>query len=196
MAVTPESSHANPMGVRQGGFTRAIALIQRRNKKPKTDVSRTMMREARTESSPFALLITAIVATCGLLFNTATTSMTSKQRIFDQGTLFPAGRIVLSGIVLLLLFNCFSTVRASFRLWNPKTSSFDTNALPGGIVYIFLLVGEKAMLDEIDRKTRFDLETVWERIALYVGLTVQLIYNLSMIRRLSFSIHTARKPGQ
>jgi hypothetical protein len=53
-----------------------------------------------------------------------------------------------------------------------------------GAVCVVLLVGEKAMADEIGRGTEFGLEVVGEWVGLYVFLTVQALYNVVILRRL------------
>jgi hypothetical protein len=65
---------------------------------------------------------------------------------------------------------------------------FDIITLIGSTVCILLLGGEKAMLDEIARETRLSGAMQGEWVVLYVGLTVQLIYNLFVILHLRRSI--------
>jgi hypothetical protein len=46
-----------------------------------------------------------------------------------------------------------------------------------------LLVGEKAMVDEIGREYLLGWEVVGEWIILYVFLAIQLLYNIFILRR-------------
>jgi hypothetical protein len=59
----------------------------------------------------------------------------------------------------------------------------DIAVLTLGALCLILLVGEKVMADEIGREYLLGWEVVGEWVILYVFLTIQLIYNVIILRR-------------
>jgi hypothetical protein len=147
-----------------------------------------MLQEIHPLSSRLTLLIVGILATFCLVFNLAAIPITREQWILNPGILFPVGWIIMAGFMVILLFNGFSAIRALFRLLAKKAVPLDALFLTGGILCILLLGGEKVMLDEIARETRFGLGASGEWIVLYTGLAVQLCYNLFAVFYLIRSI--------
>jgi hypothetical protein len=111
-----------------------------------------------------------------------------EQWIFNQGAMFTGGWIILAGFLLIFIFNGFSIIQVLSRRFAKRATPLDTIALVGGILCIFLLGGEKAMIDEVAREIRLGLGATGEWVALYVGLTIQLFYNLFIM------LHVTRKP--
>jgi hypothetical protein len=136
--------------------------------------------------SRLAFLILGILATSGLIFNMAATPLHQDAILFKQNTLSPVEVIILVGFLLVTLFDISSILWVLFRVGRQKgTTPLDSITLAWGILCILLLLGEKAMIDEIARESRLGLETLGEWIALYVGLTIQLFYNVFLLFRIA-----------
>jgi len=64
-----------------------------------------------------------------------------------------------------------------------------------GALCLFLLIGEKAMVDEIGREYLLGWEVLGEWIILYAFLTIQLIYNLVILMQLFRAYRDRRVVG-
>ena len=129
-----------------------------------------------------------------LAFNMAVIPLSQEQVFVQQDTLSPVEGIILAGFLLVILFDIVSLLWVSLRLLRSKTSiPRDTIALVWGLVCLALLVGVKAMLDEIARESRLGWETTGEWIVMYVGLTVQLSYLLFMLLHVSRSYRPSNR---
>lgn len=151
-----------------------------------------MRTEVRSTGIQRIFLIVGVLTTVYLTFNIAAIPVTSKLWIFNPGILFPVGWIILTGFVMILFFNISAVIRAACRVLLSEAVPFDFIALTGGIVCTLLLGGEKVMIDEIARETRLSMGAGGEWAVLYVGLTIQLMYNLFVILHLRRSIREMR----
>jgi hypothetical protein len=127
----------------------------------------------------------AIVCTGLLVYNIVAIPIFKEQVFLERGTISAGGELViLIGFVLVLIFNILSLLWVSLRV--RKTQAVrkgDYGVLALGALCLLLLVGEKAMVDEIGREYLLGWEVVGEWIILYVFLAIQLLYNIVILRR-------------
>ncbi len=127
-----------------------------------------------------AILVLGVLATGCLVFNMIAISARREELLSDQAQLALIGFIILGGFLLILLFNL-----SSLAWWISQVRNrydFGLAALiAGAIGCLFLMLGEKTMIDEIARENRLGWETAGEWIILYFFLSVQLIYNLAVL---------------
>jgi len=136
----------------------------------------------RIQTIRSTLLILGIVATCGLIFTMAATPLHQEEIFYNQDTLSIVELIILFGYALVIIFDASSVVWIGFRTRGQNQySTLDLIAFLWGILCLFLLAGEKVMLDEIARETRLGWETAGEWVILYGFLTTQLLYNVFMM---------------
>ena len=93
--------------------------------------------------------------------------------------------VILIGFGLILLFDVVSFLWILLRLCQSEEANIGEKVtLVLGALCLFLLIGEKAMVDEIGREYLLGWEVLGEWIILYTFLTTQLIYNLVILLQL------------
>ena len=109
-----------------------------------------------------------------------------REEIFiERQTLAGVEIFILIGFGLILLFDILSFLWILLRVRHSQNAVIaDRATLLLGFLCLLLLIGEKVMIDEIGREYRLGLGVRGEWIALYVGLTIQLIYNLVILLQL------------
>ena len=140
-------------------------------------------------NSTFVLVI---FSTGFLVYNMLATLIYKEQIFFEREILSSVEIVILIGFGLILLFDIVSFLWVLLRLrLSEKVITGDKATLVLGALCLFLLIGEKAMIDEIGREYLLGWEVLGEWIILYVFLTTQLIYNLVILLQL-FRIYHAR----
>lgn len=132
----------------------------------------------------------AILCTGLLVYNIVAVPIFKEQVFLERGKISAGGEmVILIGFVLVSIFNIVSLLWVSLRIRKGQTDrKGDYGVLALGALCLFLLVGEKAMVDEIGRECLLGWEVVGEWIILYVFLAIQLFYNVVILRR----VHRAR----
>lgn len=137
-------------------------------------------------------LILSILSTVLLVYIMLAMPVYKQQLFIERKTFAVPGIVMLIGFGLILLFTIVSIIWFARQVqWGRKVAAVDTVTLLLGILCLIALVGEKVMVDEIGREFRLGWETRGEWIILYIGLSIQLIYNIVIIRRL-FLVFRAR----
>jgi hypothetical protein len=132
------------------------------------------------------IFVLAILSTGFLVFNMLAAATCQQQVFFDQETISEVEIVMLVGFGLVLLFDVASLLWGLLRLRRSgRPDMGDVGTLALGALCPILLVGDKVMVDEIAREYRLGWEVLGEWIILYVLLTIQLIYNLAILLRLS-----------
>ena len=129
--------------------------------------------------------VLAILSTGFLVFNMLGIPIYKQQVFFERETLAGVEIVMLIGFGLVLLFDIASLLWVLLRLRQSERASIgDQATLILGALCLFLLVGEKAMVDEIGREYLLGWEVLGEWVILYTFLTTQLIYNLVVLLQL------------
>jgi hypothetical protein len=129
--------------------------------------------------------VLAVLATGFLIYNMLATLIFREEIFIERETLAGVEIFILVGFGLILLFDISSFLWVILRLRHSQdVAVVDRATLVLGALCLLLLIGEKAMMDEIGRESRLGLGVRGEWIALYVGLTIQLIYNLVILSQL------------
>jgi hypothetical protein len=137
--------------------------------------------------------VLAILSTGFLMFNMLGILIYKQQVFFERETLAGVEIVMLIGFGLVLLFDIASLLWVLLRLRQSERASIgDKATLILGALCLFLLIGEKAMVDEIGREYLLGWEVLGEWIILYTFLTTQLIYNLVVLLQL-FRAHRGRR---
>ncbi|MFC1562499.1 hypothetical protein ACFL4Z_00435 [candidate division KSB1 bacterium] len=134
----------------------------------------------------------ALLSTGFLVYNMLATLIYKEQIFFERETLSNVEIVILIGFSIIILFDIVSFLWILSRLHQPNeviTSNIVTLIL--GALCMILLIGEKAMIDEIGREYLLGWEVLGEWIILYVFLTTQLIYNFVVLLKL-FRTYNAR----
>ena len=136
--------------------------------------------------------VLAILSTGFLVYNMLATLIYKEQIFFEREIFSNVEIVILIGFSLILLFDIVSLLRVLLRLrQSQEVVTGDKATLILGALCLILLLGEKAMIDEIGREYLLGWEVLGEWIILYVFLTTQLIYNLVILLQL-FRIYHAR----
>jgi len=136
--------------------------------------------------------VLAILSTGFLVYNMLATLIYKEQIFFEREMLSSVEIVILIGFSLILLFDIVSLLRVLLGLrQSQEVVTGDKATLILGALCLILLLGEKAMIDEIGREYLLGWEVLGEWIILYVFLTTQLIYNLVILLQL-FRIYHAR----
>jgi hypothetical protein len=127
----------------------------------------------------------AILCTGLLVYNMVAMPIYKEQVFLERGTISTGGEmVILIGFVLVLLFNIVSFLWMLLRIQKAqRVHGGDLGVLALGALCLILLMGEKAMVDEIGREYLLGWEVVGEWIILYVFLAIQLLYNVVILRR-------------
>ena len=137
--------------------------------------------------------VLAILATGFLVYNMLAIPFFKEEIFFERQALAGVEILILIGFGLMLLFGILSLMWVILRLRHSQNVATADRVTPVlGALCLFLLIGEKAMVDEIGREYRLGLGVLGEWIALYVGLTIQLTYNLVILSQL-FRVHRTNK---
>jgi hypothetical protein len=151
------------------------------------------------EHSRLLYSLTAVLAILSigfLLFNMLGILIYKQQVFFERGTLSSVEIIMLIGFGLVLLFDIASLLWVLLRSRpSGSTSIGDKATWILGALSLFLLIGEKAMVDEIGREYLLGWEVLGEWIILYDFLTIQLIYNLVILMQLFRAYRDRRVVG-
>jgi hypothetical protein len=140
--------------------------------------------------------VLAILSVGFLLFNIFGT-MIYRQKVFlERETLSSVEIVILIGFGLFFLFDIVSLLLVLLRLrQSEKASMGDRATLILGTLCLLLLIGEKAMVDEIGREYLLGWEVLGEWIILYTFLTNQLLYNLIILMQLFRTYRDQRGVG-
>jgi hypothetical protein len=127
----------------------------------------------------------AILCTILLVYSMVAMPIYKQQVFLERGTISTgAEMVILIGFVLLLVFNVLSFLWTSSRIRKSEAvRRGDISVLTLGALCLILLAGEKVMADEIGREYLLGWEVTGEWIILYVFLTIQLLYNVIILRR-------------
>ena len=137
--------------------------------------------------------VLGILSTGFLVFNMLGTLIYKQQIFFEQEIISGVEMVILIGFGLVLLFDITSILWGLSRLCQSERVNIgDTAILVLGVLCPILLFGQKVMVDEIAREYQLGWEVLGEWIILYVLLTIQLIYNLVILVKLS-RIHRDRR---
>jgi hypothetical protein len=121
------------------------------------------------KKSPYLLSIVSAAYLIGIMLGL----VVFKQQVFIEQDIISATDIfIAAGFGLFVVFNICSII--IFRR--------NKLILMWGILSLVLLIGEKTMADEIARESLLGWETLGEWIILYVFLTIQLLFNLFVIK--------------
>jgi hypothetical protein len=128
----------------------------------------------------------AILCTGLLVYNMVAMPIFKDQVFLERGKISTGGEmVILLGFILVPIFNILSVLWVSLRMRKAQTDrKGDYRVLALGVLCLFLLVGEKVMVDEIGREYLLGWEVVGEWIILYIFLAIQLLYNTVILRRL------------
>jgi hypothetical protein len=139
----------------------------------------------------------ATVCTALLVCNMAAMPIYKQQIFLERGTITTGGEmVILIGFVLVLMFNVMSLLWVSSRIRKAEAVHMgDITVLTLGALCLILLVGEKVMVDEIGREYLLGWEVVGEWVILYVFLTIQLLYNFIILRRVYRVCRNAPPPS-
>jgi hypothetical protein len=120
-----------------------------------------------------------------LVFNMLAIQGFKQEVFFDREKLAGVELVMLIGFGLVVLFVIVSLAWIWSRLRQAQTATIGDGAtLVLGILCLFLLIGEKVMIDEIGREYRLGWEVMGEWIILYALLGTQLLYNLAIVVQL------------
>lgn len=133
----------------------------------------------------YSTWVLVILSTGFLLFNMMATLMYRQQIFFERDMLSTVEIVIAIGFGFILEFDIvsFLWVVSGIRRSQKVTGSEIGTLILGGSCLI-LLLGEKAMIDEIGREYLLRWEVLGEWIILYVFLTIQLLYNLVILQKL------------
>jgi hypothetical protein len=116
-----------------------------------------------------------------------------KDHIFiERGAITMGGEmVILIGFILVFIFNIASLLWLLLNIRQDKEirkKDIVVSAL--GVLCLFLLMGDKVMVDEIGRELLLGWEVKGECIILYVFLVIQLLYNLIILQRVYHSFES------
>ena len=141
--------------------------------------------------------VLAILSIGFLVFNMLGTLIYKQQVFFERETLSSVEIVILIGFGLVLLFDIASLLWVLLRLrQSEKASMGDKATLILGALCLFLLIGEKTMVDEIGRESLLGWEVLGEWVILYTFLTTQLVYNLVILMQLLRACRDRRRVAQ
>ncbi len=127
----------------------------------------------------------AILSTGFLMFNMVAMRVFAEEIFRQRYILSPAEVLIALGFCLIVAFNGFSFLWILLRNRESRDICLaDMGMLFLGAFCFLLLIGAKVMVDEIAHEYRFGWEVVGEWVILYTLLTIQLIYNLLLLRTL------------
>jgi hypothetical protein len=131
-------------------------------------------------------IVLAILCTGWFLFNVVAMPIYTQEIFLERGTISTGGEMaVLVGFVLVLVFDIVSVMWVSWRVRCARVAyRGDKGVLALGVLCLVLLVGEKALVDEIGREYLLGSEVSGEWIVLYFCLAIQLLYNILILRQL------------
>lgn len=133
-----------------------------------------------------AAIALAVLCTAWLAYNMVAMFVFRQQVFVERGAISAGGELsILIGFILLLLFNLASVLWASWRIRRaPGARRASWGILALGLACLVLMVGDKAMVDEIGREygSRSGVTSEW--VILYALLAIQLLYNIIILRGL------------
>lgn len=143
--------------------------------------------------------VLAIFSTGFLVYNMLATLIYAEQVFLEREIFSIVEIVILTGFGFIILFDIVSFLWVLSRLRRsekviPGTRDKATLAL--GALCLFLLIGEKAMIDEIGREYLLGWEVLGEWLILYIFLTTQLIYNLVILLQLFKNFHARLNEGK
>jgi hypothetical protein len=144
-----------------------------------------------------AALALAIACTVLLVYNMVAMPIYKQQVFLERGTITTgAEMVILIGFVLVIMFNFVSLLWMSSRIRKAEAVRMgDIAVLALGALCLVLPVGEKVMVDEIGHEYLLGWEVVGEWIILYLFLTIQLLYNIIILRRVYRVCRSAPPPS-
>jgi hypothetical protein len=106
----------------------------------------------------------AILCTGLLVYNMVAMPIFKDQVFLERGKISTGGEmVILLGFILVPIFNILSVLWVSLRMRKAQTDrKGDYRVLALGVLCLFLLVGEKVMVDEIGREYRIKLSELNE----------------------------------
>ncbi|MCP4724960.1 MAG: hypothetical protein GY863_07990 [bacterium] len=120
-----------------------------------------------------------------------------KEMIFVNREILSTGEgLIIVGFLSILIFNLMSLIWICLRSFQAKHfTSANIAALFLGVFCLIAFIGEKVMVDEISREYLLGWETTGEWVILYALLTIQFIYNTSILLMI-FMIIRERTSGK
>jgi hypothetical protein len=149
-------------------------------------------------TAEYALLALGFVSALCLAFNIVALATVREEMLLSRGPLPGLGWVVLCGFCTVFVFCGSYVIWTVWRLHGAASGSrkqggdgdtmpFGAGMLAFGICSMILMFGAKVMVDEIGRETLIGWETTGEWIILFCCLTVQLIFIVLAITRLTIS---------
>ncbi|MGD9125345.1 MAG: hypothetical protein PVG60_09640 [Desulfarculaceae bacterium] len=125
------------------------------------------------------------MSTILLLYNLAAMPICKEQIFLQRGTISTGPELVIfMGFILAAIFDIASFLWLLLRVLQARPAARgDKGLLALGALCLVLMLGEKAMVDEIGREYPLGWEVLGEWIILYVFLAIQLVYNVLILRR-------------
>ncbi|MDD3006862.1 MAG: hypothetical protein PHX30_04765 [Candidatus Pacebacteria bacterium] len=118
-----------------------------------------------------------------LVFNMVAIVFFKNYIFFDHQNFSNIEIILLIGFIIVALFDILSF---SWLLWSTdgykKVPTYKKLSIALSVLCLFLLIGEKTMIDEIGREYEFGREMIGEWVILYIFLAIQLAYNFIIFR--------------
>ena len=132
----------------------------------------------------------AVICTGLLVYNMAALPIYKNHIFIERATITMGGEmVILIGFILVLIFNIASILWVLLHFRQDKEiHKKDIVVLALGVLCLFLLMGDKVMVDEIGRELLLGWEVKGEYIILYVFLVIQLLYNIIILRRVYRSL--------
>jgi hypothetical protein len=132
-----------------------------------------------------AIFTLAVVSTVLLIYNLAAMPICKEQLFLQRGTLSTGPELVIFiGFILAAIFDITSFLWLLLRVRQARLAARgDKILLALGALCLVLMLGEKAMVDEIGREYPLGWEVLGEWIILYAFLAIQLLYNVLILRR-------------
>lgn len=126
----------------------------------------------------------AVLCTGLLVYNMVALPIYKDHIFIERGTINTGGEmVILIGFILVFIFNILSLLWLLLHIrQDKKTHKKDIVVLALGVLCLFLLMGDKVMVDEIGRELFLGWEVKGECIILYVFLATQLLYNVIILR--------------
>ena len=135
--------------------------------------------------------VLAVLCTLMLVYNMVAMPIYKEQIFLERRIITTDAELfIMIGFLLLPIFNLMSLLWVLLSKRMSDLVRGGTIAL--GVFCLMLMLGEKAMLDEIGHEYGYGLDVMGEWIALYVGLTIQLLYNGVILWQLYHSFEAKR----
>ncbi len=92
---------------------------------------------------------------------------------------------IVLGILLVFCLNILALIWQARQARSPRDNSFSPALLAFNLLCLLLMASDKVLIDDMAREYRLGLETAGEMIILYGCMSVQMLFNLILLFRLS-----------